>query len=360
MEAPALATSLVAGLDLSLYLLPLPLILLANLAELPAGRLAPPLAERLRQGSWAVLALIGAGTMIVGLGALATGNGRAPYVLALLTGGVVCVGLISEPARAAVARILPIDPASPLDALALALTVVMVSMQIGTQLSGDVLAQVASTAQRLGPADLVLQEIPFLLAGLLGVGLLVRRSPGQALARLGLVRPEAWQVVLALAAAGVFYAFSSGMDVAAQVLTPGLAHKVTQATDRIFGQLNTPLGIATIALSAGICEETLFRGALQPRLGLLWTAIVFAVIHSQYGLSLDALAVFLLAIGLGLLRRFTNTTTTIVCHTAYNAAVGAQLGQIFFGPSVVVEAVLLAVLGGFLIRRQGLAQRLQT
>ena len=360
MNIPALAASLVAGLDLLLYLLPLPIILLANIAELAPDRLSPALAERARLASWGVLALIGAGTIVVGLGALATGNGRPAYALVMLIGGAVCVGLVSEQARVAVARILPVDPASALDATALALTVVMVAMQLGTQLSGDVLAQVASTAQRLRPADLVLQEIPFLLAALLGVGLLVRRSPGQALTRLGLVRPEAWQIVLALAAAGMFYAFSVGMDAAAQALTPGLSHKVNEATDRLFGQLNTPLGIATIALSAGICEETLFRGALQPRLGLLWTAIVFAVIHSQYGLSLSAVAVLLLAIGLGLLRRFTNTTTTMVCHTAYNAAVGAQLGQIFFGPSLIVEAALLASLGGLLVHRQGVTHRLQT
>jgi membrane protease YdiL (CAAX protease family) len=173
------------------------------------------------------------------------------------------------------------------------------------------------------------------------VGLFIRRTPSAALERLGLVRPTAWQLVVALGAAGIFYAFGNGVDALGHVLTPGLAQKVQAANDRLFGQLLDPVGIATIALSAGICEEALFRGAMQPRLGVLWTSLVFAAVHTQYGLSLDAVAVFVLAIGLGLVRRFTNTTTSTTCHVAYNTLVGVGVAGAWLGPALVIEAGLV-------------------
>jgi membrane protease YdiL (CAAX protease family) len=178
------------------------------------------------------------------------------------------------------------------------------------------------------------------------VGLFVRRDLGQALRRLGLVRPQPYQLLLALAAAGAFYAFSTGMDTLAQRLTPDLSRQVAAASQRLFGQLGSPVGIATIALAAGICEEALFRGALQPRLGLVWTALLFTAVHSEYGFSLDALAVLVLAVALGLIRLFANTTTSATCHVAYNALVGVGLAQAWVLPAVGVEAVLVAATVG--------------
>ena len=116
---------------------------------------------------------------------------------------------------------------------------------------------------------------------------------------------------------------------------------VMPVVGRIFGGLDDPLGVATIALSAGVCEELFFRGALQTRLGLVWPALVFASVHTQYGLSLDALAVLVLALGLGLLRRFTNTTCTVICHVAYNALVGVGVGWVGWPLAVGLEALLI-------------------
>ena len=195
--------------------------------------------------------------------------------------------------------------------------------------------------------DLVVQKIPFALVALVGVGIFVRRDPAQTFRRLGLVRPQLHQVLFALAAAGAFYAFSTGVDALGQQITPGLSRAVGAASQRLFGQLGNPVGIATIALAAGLCEETLFRGALQPRLGLLWTALLFTAVHTEYGLSLDALAVLILAVALGLIRSSANTTTSAICHVAYNALVGVTLVQtVAVLPAVGVEAALVAATAG--------------
>src|SRR5690606_14381142 len=40
--------------------------------------------------------------------------------------------------------------------------------------------------------------------------------------------------------------------------------------------------IAIIAAVVAICEELLFRGAIQPMMGPYWTSILFAAIHFRY------------------------------------------------------------------------------
>jgi membrane protease YdiL (CAAX protease family) len=279
------------------------------------------------------------GLVRVGTGFAITGFGAA---LALVAG-----------VRSRLARALPIDPASPVHAVALVLTVLLVGTQLSAQLASDLLAQQATSGSPLGPLDLIAEEVPFLVGAFFGVGLFIRRPLAASLNRLGLVRPAWWHVVLALAVAGVFYAFSNGADLLGQRFTPDLAHKVNAANQRLFGQLANPVGIATIALAAGICEEVLFRGALVPRLGIVWTSLVFAAVHTQYGLSFDTAAVLVLAIALGLLRRYTNTTTTILCHVAYNALVGIGIAAAWLGPALGLEAVLLMVLVAVLTRHVG-------
>jgi membrane protease YdiL (CAAX protease family) len=359
------AGSLVAVLELLALLLPLPLIVIANWHDRPPAGLGTVARGAALLGStvWMLLALVAAVCVLVGLvtvafpaprGSSGSGPGLVLYAIVLLLTGIAAAALISETVRSALSRVIPIDPRSAVHATALVLTTVLVGSQIANQLAVDVLSQQASTAPALSPIDLVVQELPFLLAAALGVGLFIRRGPAATLDRLGLVRPTAWQLVLGLGAAFVFFAFGNGMDALGHVVSPGTAQKVQAANQHLFGQLGNPVGIATIALSAGICEEALFRGAMQPRLGLLWTAIVFTTVHTQYGLSLDAVAVLILAIGLGLVRRATNTTTSTVCHVVYNTLVGVGVSGVLLGPAVVAGAVLvLASLAAFLTGRLG-------
>jgi membrane protease YdiL (CAAX protease family) len=341
----------IAVLDLLVLLLPLPLIVVANWHDRPPEGESAPARGAAFVGSlvWMLLGMVAAVCILLALVTVAFtppsrsgGQNLVLYAAVLLVTGVAAAALINESVRTALARVIPIDPRSAVHGTALVLTVVLVGSQIASQLSVDVLSQQASAGPALDPFDLVAQEVPFLLAAALGVGLFVRRTPAAAFDRLGWVRPTPWQLILGLGAAFVFFAFGNGMDALAHVITPGTALKVDAANQHLFGQLGNPLGIATIALSAGICEEALFRGAMQPRLGILWTAIVFTAVHTQYGLSLDALAVLILAIGLGLIRRVANTTTSTVCHVVYNTLVGVGVTGALLGPTVIVGAALVA------------------
>jgi membrane protease YdiL (CAAX protease family) len=326
-------------------LTPLPLVIAANSA---VGRRWAHLAIGILAGvSAGVTFLIGA-LDLSGAGGAAGGSSTqnpVPVDVGIMVTAAIAAALASKPLRERVARILPIDPDNPVHALALVLAVLL----FGTQLASIVFTNLGvSTQSALTLGDLIAQEAPFLVLAAAGVGLFMRRNLAQAAERLGLVVPAWWQVVLAMAAAGAFFAFGLGMDWLSHALTPDVAQQVDSTTQRLFGGLGTPAGIAVLALAPGICEEVMFRGALQPRLGLIATALLFTCIHTQYGVSLDALSVFVIALGLGLIRKFTNTTTSVISHTTYNLIVGlAGIGiagsQVEVAIVVVIELALIAV-----------------
>ena len=263
-----------------------------------------------------------------------------------IVSGVAAAGFLFKPIRRDVAAYIPIDPDNPVHALALVLAVILFGTQATALLLTDVLAIYATQAPET-VAGTVLDQLPLLLLALAGVGLYVRRKPSVAAIRLGLVRPAWWHILLALAAAGVFLAALQGFDEANHLLLPGLAARIDATDQHLFGQLagTNWLGIAVIALLPGTCEDLLFRGALQPRLGLLPTALLFTSIHSQYGLSIDLAGVFVIAVCLGLIRKYTNTTTSMSAHITYNLLAGINLAGTALYVGMGLEVVLLAAAG---------------
>ena len=73
-----------------------------------------------------------------------------------------------------------------------------------------------------------------------------------------------------------------------------------------------------VAVLAAICEEILFRGALQPVFGLVISSLFFTALHLQYALTPAALILFVVALGFGLLRKHVSTTAAIIAHALYN------------------------------------------
>jgi membrane protease YdiL (CAAX protease family) len=296
--------------------------------------------------------LTAGGTFLVGAldfggaGLIQAGPGGQQTALdaGIMVTAAVAAVLAARPVRERIARFLPIDPDSPVHAYALVLAVIMFGTQVATIVFVDVLA-VDQTLPPLSVGDILISETPFLIMALAGVGLYIRHNASGAAERLGLTRPAWWQISLALAAAGAFFALIQGADRLSHLWTPGIASQVDQTTQHVFGGLNDPIGIAAIALLPGICEEILFRGALQPRLGLLVTAVLFTSIHTQYGLSFDALSVLIVAIGLGLIRKYTNTTSSGLAHISYNLLAAIGVAGSLIGAALVVELGLVALAG---------------
>ena len=73
-----------------------------------------------------------------------------------------------------------------------------------------------------------------------------------------------------------------------------------------------------LSLSAGIGEEITLRGALQPKLGIALTSLLFATLHVQYSWY-GMLSILVFGLILGVIRKHGSTTAAILVHTVYNS-----------------------------------------
>jgi membrane protease YdiL (CAAX protease family) len=166
-------------------------------------------------------------------------------------------------------------------------------------------------------------QLPLVIVALCGVGIGVRRSFRETLARLGyghITLPQLGIVALFIVGALLI---STAFDALFAILQPDLFERVGEVSEGLFSPEGlSPASVILFALLIGIGaalgEETLFRGALQPRLGIILTSILWAVIHVQYGPSVLLINIFVLSLALGFLRRRVNTTATFLVHASYN------------------------------------------
>lgn len=176
---------------------------------------------------------------------------------------------------------------------------------------------------RVSPGLLVSSQLPFVIVAVMGVGFLVRRNLRETLARLGYGGISLKQLgVVALFVVGALAA-SFGTDALFRLVQPDLYQQVGELSDALFSPVGlSPLSAILFALligiGAGLGEETLFRGAVQPVFGIVFTSIIFASMHIQYGPSLLLVYIFVLSVGLGYLRKRINTTASFLAHASYN------------------------------------------
>lgn len=186
---------------------------------------------------------------------------------------------------------------------------------------------------RVSPLVILTSQLPFIIVAVMGVGAGVRRDFRETLRRLGYGK-------VSLANLGVVALFvvaalglSSASDALFSALQPDLASRVGELSDNLFSPrglspVSAVLFALLIGVGAGLGEETLFRGALQPVLGITFTSILFATLHVQYGPSLLLGYILLLAFGLGFLRKKINTTASFLAHAGYNS-IGVLLSYFF-------------------------------
>ncbi len=160
--------------------------------------------------------------------------------------------------------------------------------------------------------------------GLLGlafaaIGLGVGTTWRPAAARLGWRRPQSWHVALAVVLALVLALSNIPLDLLMSWLMPHSRSAIEQVSQHVFSGVPA-WELPVIAVLAGVGEETTFRGALQPRFGILATAALFALIHIQYGPTFVELWVFVHALIYGLVRRHINTTAAVIAHATYDVS----------------------------------------
>ncbi|GAP62075.1 hypothetical protein ARMA_0498 [Ardenticatena maritima] len=240
------------------------------------------------------------------------------FALILFATGCAGMLVLLPPVRRGVAPLLrAFDPENMVHITALMFSVYVVGVSLAQILSGigDLLQTLDASVSLL---TVWAQGVVFVLFAFLGVGLFVRRSWRETLHRLGLERPTGRQIVLAVGIMLLLQVLDTMIVLLWQWLDPQGFEALNESFMGLIGGLMNVAGALSIGLTAGIGEELLFRGALQPRFGLLPTAVLFSLLHVQYGLSPAMLEVFVIALVLGVVRDRTNTTTVILVHALYN------------------------------------------
>ena len=91
-----------------------------------------------------------------------------------------------------------------------------------------------------------------------------------------------------------------------------------EAVWKLFSFALGPVGAVIVAVTAGVGEELVFRGVLQPRIGIILSSLLFTSVHAfQY--NFDALVqVLLLSFTFGIVRKLSNTSTSALIHGGYD------------------------------------------
>jgi hypothetical protein len=157
-----------------------------------------------------------------------------------------------------------------------------------------------------------------------GIGIFVTRPPKVSLVRLGWVKPTWPQVGIGIGLILFSFIYDAVWAIYTHNLSgQDLATKLSAYNAGTFAAAggfapSVILALAT-ALCAGIGEETLIRGALQPAFGILPAAFLHGMLHGQFAHApVFIVQVTLWSTCIGIVRRYTNTTTTIIGHAGFN------------------------------------------
>lgn len=175
----------------------------------------------------------------------------------------------------------------------------------------------------IGAGDLLLNMALYLTAAFLGIGLMLRRNLRQSLERLG-IHLSFWEnikhlVIGLFVGLGVFCLQIAMAIIWQMLVSPETLAEQTAASQQIFSAFSGSIWLGVlVALTAGIGEELLFRGALQPIFGNLLVSLFFVLMHSQYTLTPASLIILVVSLVFGLLRQNYSTNAAIVAHFVYN------------------------------------------
>ena len=239
-------------------------------------------------------------------------------VVALLAFALALAGLLVPSVAARFLRVLGLDPASPVHrvvAVAFGLTV-LDAVALFSELR-----QAGPVEIPFYPADPLVSVTSDVALALAGVGFGLTRGFRESLARLDLRPITRRQIAMAVVIALVFQVIVGGLEWLERVLLPSV-HALEDRFGYQFVGLPPWVGAVLASISAGVGEEVLFRGALQPRLGVVLTAVLFGALHVQYQVP-GMIVVVLIGIGLGLVKERTSTSFCILVHVLYD--VGAFL-----------------------------------
>lgn len=268
-----------------------------------------------------VLALMLEGVAVLALkdtGLVGGPSDLSAFGCGLLLTGAVALAAFFRSSRELLARVMDIDPENWLHATAVVLFIVLVGASLTIAFSYEDVIEMGGKAG-VSTASVLLQDVVFALFALFGVGWMTRRRLGQVLKRLGFVKPSLRDIAMALAFLLLFFLILTALHLVQKALDPGKDpfDVGEDPTVKLLGGV-TVLSAIAISLGSGICEELLFRGAMQPRFGIALTSVAFTLGHVQYPDLPSICALLAMSVILGFERKLVNTTACVITHACYN------------------------------------------
>lgn len=162
----------------------------------------------------------------------------------------------------------------------------------------------------------------FVLFSFVAAGIWIHKPFKATLVDLGLTRVS-WKIAGLCVGIALLLALSiQGLE---SVLMQLISDDMRAALEKVVGAMKIEGGpgvvllhAVLIGLAAGIGEEILFRGLMQPVFGLVPTTLLFTLVHMHYGPTVLLLELFLVGLLLGLIRKRFNTTAAIIVHAAFD------------------------------------------
>ena len=175
----------------------------------------------------------------------------------------------------------------------------------------------SETATLVSLCSTLVWSIP---TALLAIGFPLTRNLGCALARLGLgsVRWRGIGIGVLIGIGLAVFITVAEQWIVSLVAQTGLPMTEAELFEELASLPTSLIGAVLLGLSAGISEELLVRGVLQPRLGIVLANLVFAMAHGlQYGAD-GLIVVFLLGLLFGVLRMRLGLAPAIMAHAVYD------------------------------------------
>lgn len=213
------------------------------------------------------------------------------------------------------------DVTSPVHTTAVILCLLMVSIMLGQFIAIGGLSGLAEDLQNVGVSltDVVLNQVMWLLASFLGVGLWLRRTPLAAGQRLGLRIPTSQDVLSGvIVGVGMVIVLLGFTLVWVSLATPDAFAAQTAASSQFADSFNTLPTALMLSILVAIGEEIFFRGALRPVFGNIVTSLFFIVLHTQYTFSPATIPLFFTSLAFGWLRERFSTSAAIIGHFMFN------------------------------------------
>jgi hypothetical protein len=238
-------------------------------------------------------------------------------IILLVTALVGGLGLIPN-VRRRLASVLPLRPESPVHLVALTLSLYLISWNMVNLFLVGGVEGLQDNAPTVPVGLFTLQGAGLVAFAFVGVGLFVRRSWEQVVDRMGMRQWYWYSPIIAAATVAVLVGINFTASVIWMLVDPEQAEAIGRISEVMLGDFDSFGTVFLLAVLSSVSEELLFRGAVQPRLGIVFTSVLFAFTHLQYAISPATLVVFIIGLMLGMLRRYFGTWTAILTHFGYN------------------------------------------